>query len=796
MSRKRQPRRAVVFVVTLCVALCASLLPLATAGCASSPQAKAGEQEAVERLRTLTRNDVLPAEAVVSNMETEFAGTRAGALARVVRARVRLAANDFAGAASLLDERRLQTHTSIGDYVLSLRAQALAQANRRVEARAAYEQLARSHPSSPRARDASLRNAELALQDKQAAAVPLLLKKLADEDDAAALLLTAQAYEQQGDTARALAAYRRLHFYAPASDQSADAAAALTRLARSAAPGSPDEARERADRLYAAGRYTDAAAAYGAALGAFPASVAAPAARLRHGLSLYNAGAARTAEAVSVLNSVPASAGDARAEALYHLAQAYARQRQWAQARAATDEMRRSFQAHALTKRALTAVGLAAKEAKNTVEATNSFRTAVTAYPAAAEVAQAQFELAWAAHEARDFQESSRLLVEHLADYADKNTDNRGRAGYWAGRDLERAGRTREARTIYEAMQQRYDANWYGSLARQRLEQMPRPGTTSGNGTSDNAQRGQISEETLGRAVRNLGRVVVAEEGAGPEADAVLQRADELDAVGLDDFALAELDAPLAAAPRSPRLNLAKARVYRSQGNNLQALVTLQKSYPDYSQMKPEEMSREAWDVFYPLEHWEIIKREAKAKNLDPYRVAGLIRQESVFNPRASSSANAYGLMQLLLETAQRTARKYGYASPSSPQELFNPRLNIQLGTAYLRDQLDRFGRIEYVAAAYNAGPGRAARWVNELPRELDEWAEAVPFKETRGYVQGVVRNTLQYQRLYDEQGRFRAEVGARVVQPARASQAAEQPAQGNTRPRRAAPEEEEREER
>ena len=83
-------------------------------------------------------------------------------------------------------------------------------------------------------------------------------------------------------------------------------------------------------------------------------------------------------------------------------------------------------------------------------------------------------------------------------------------------------------------------------------------------------------------------------------------------------------------------------------------------------------------------------------------------------------------------------------------ESLYEPRLNIQLGTAYLRDQIDKFGRIEYVAAAYNAGPGRAVQWRASLPAEMDEWAEAVPFKETRGYIQGVVRNRLQYQRLYD----------------------------------------------
>jgi soluble lytic murein transglycosylase len=97
---------------------------------------------------------------------------------------------------------------------------------------------------------------------------------------------------------------------------------------------------------------------------------------------------------------------------------------------------------------------------------------------------------------------------------------------------------------------------------------------------------------------------------------------------------------------------------------------------------------------------------------------------------------------------------------------LFEPRLNIQLGTAYFKDQLDKYGRIEYVAAAYNAGPNRVVQWRASLPLQMDEWQEAVPFRETRLYIQGVVRNTLQYRRLYDENGQFRANVGARAVYP------------------------------
>src|SRR5205085_4118030 len=270
-------------------------------------------------------------------------------------------------------------------------------------------------------------------------------------------------------------------------------------------------------------------------------------------------------------------------------------------------------------------------------------------------------------------------------------------------------------------------------------------------------------------------------------------KAEQLSVAAWDEAAHAELDRALETSPTSPAINLAKAKLYRARSDNVQALNVLKRSFPDYSQMNVEELTRDEWDVFYPLAYWDTILQEARAKNLDPYTVAGLIRQESVFNPRAVSSANAYGLMQLLPGTAQLTAKRYGVGESITTETLLSdPRLNIRLGTSYLKDQLDKYGRIEYVAAAYNAGPGRVVQWRASLPLQIDEWAEAIPFRETRGYVQGVVRNTLQYRRLYDEQGRFRPEVGARAVRRDIMTQPPAPTQDANTRPRRVSNEEEE----
>ncbi|HWS99580.1 MAG TPA: transglycosylase SLT domain-containing protein [Pyrinomonadaceae bacterium] len=758
MAIEFRKHRLTLIVLGLVVVIGASIWPLMSASCGARPQQGRhvpGEVKALDQLRAMTRNGVLPAEDAVARIESDFPDTKAAGLARVLRARIKIKQGDFAGGVALLDSNVIRDRTALGDYALLLRAQALEQLGRRAEARADYEKLARDFPSSLRAGHALRRDAEMLMEENQAAAVPVLLKDLNERNDPASLLLTGKAYERAGDTTRALASYRRVYFYAPASAQSVEAEALISKLNSATVAATADEAVTRADRLYDAKRYGDAVTAYNDAFTRFPAT-ARPEAQLRRGIAAVNA--RRTADASAALNSIPSSAAELRAESLFYLSQAYAQARQWEQVRSAVEELRRSFPASPFAARAMVRAGEVARDAKNAADSSYFFRSAVSSFPGSAEVAQAQFEMAWAAHESKNYQESSRLLTEHLAYYADKNTDNRGRAGYWAGRDSERAGKLAEARAIYEGMQARYGANWYGHLSRERLTSMRNAGQ---------APQGNFAPDSVvGRAVANLKTVTVAEETAGRDENERVVKADQLTNIGVDDWALEELNRAAETAPSSPRVNLALARIYRTRDENVRALTLLRKSYPDYSQMKPEEMTREQWDVFYPLAYWDIIEQEARAKRLDPHQVAGLIRQESVFNPRARSSANAFGLMQLLIPTGASVARKYGIDRAVTAESLYEPRLNIQLGTGYMRDQFDKFGRIEFVAIAYNAGPGRVPQWRATLPLEIDEFAEAIPFKETRAYVQGVVRNTYQYERLYDDKGQFRPEVGSRPVHP------------------------------
>ncbi len=609
-----------IFVIAAPLFLIASCRPLQ-----QTPQ----ELQARQTLRSMTRGGVLPAEDVVAKIEKDFPRTTAGSLATMVHARIKLNARDYAGAASLLDSSTLSQYTVIGDYALWMKGNALEQAGRAVEARAAYEKLARDFPNSLRARDALLHDAQMLIQSGQAAAAPLVLKPLAAKDDATALLLTAKAYEQTGNSTNALANYRRLYFFAPASSEAAEAPAALARLNSSTSAATVEEAIHRAQKLFGGKRFSEAYDAYTDAFIHFP-TAATPEGQSNRVIAAANA--RRFPDASAALNTIPTSS-EARAEAMFNLALSYGRAKQWAQARSTTDELHRSFPGSQWTMRAFVQLGQLSESAKDDVNASYYYHAASNFFPGNAEVTPAQFYIAWQAHEAKNFAESGRLLTEHLALYAGNNSDFRGKAAYWAARDSERAGNWAWAETLYAALQKRYDANWYGYLAKQRYDELTRAGKVN--------QTVLIEGSNEAKAVANLETVTVAEETAGANQDQHIAKADQLSIIGTDDWAMDELNVAASAAPSSPRVNLAIAKIFRAKNDNVQALNYFKKSYPDYSQMKPEEMRPDEWDVFYPLEYWDIIKQESRARGLDPYQVAGLIRQETVFIPRAVSPARA-----------------------------------------------------------------------------------------------------------------------------------------------------------
>ena len=220
-----------------------------------------------------------------------------------------------------------------------------------------------------------------------------------------------------------------------------------------------------------------------------------------------------------------------------------------------------------------------------------------------------------------------------------------------------------------------------------------------------------------------------------------LSRARELAAISLNRMAVAELDEVGRANPPSRLRPILMREYYRNQayGRSLALANQLPNSNGERNFYR------------FPLAFWKMVKQHAEERGVDPYLILALIRQESLFDTRARSSAAALGLMQLLPSTAKRVAKQLGMSSPS-PATLFEPEVNLALGTQYLKDLLQRYSNNWFKAiAAYNAGESAVDRWEKEIVTDdSEEFVERIPYTETRGYVKLVMRNHRIYKKLYD----------------------------------------------
>ncbi len=169
----------------------------------------------------------------------------------------------------------------------------------------------------------------------------------------------------------------------------------------------------------------------------------------------------------------------------------------------------------------------------------------------------------------------------------------------------------------------------------------------------------------------------------------------------------------------------------------------------DWLQRWPAGDWKQAWTLAYPRPYLQIVEREASAAGIAVPLAYGVMREESAFDARAHSPANAYGLMQLIVPTARHYGRKAGL--PWTAAALQRPATNIALGCRVLGDLTDRFEKNPLLAIpGYNAGPGRPSQWAkNRSNADFDLWVELIPFRETRRYMKRVLASRATYAFLY-----------------------------------------------
>lgn len=549
-----------------------------------------------------------------------------------------------------------------------------------------------------------------------------------------------QAFEATGFPRQAAVYYQRVYYLHPANDFADKAKAAAEKLRPSLGAEYPEApARQQLDRAKAwlsARQYMKARQEY-AVLVSSLTGADRDEAQSGVGAALYLNG--DSAGAMNYLAPLQPQKSEAAAQRLYYLTEAYRHLNDDTAMLDAIHQLAQDFPVSPWRLKALITAGNRYLLTQDRAKYVPLYQAAAESFPGDSSAALCQWRVVWAAwldHSPKRVE----LLKEQIERFpADTHVSD---AMFFLGRAAEQDSDFAVARTYYEQLNVHFPHYYYAGLARTKLGEPKIAGARE-----DTAIRAWL-ERTAEAAHSSA---VPADMTATPN-NATRQRIERgrlLISAGLTTQAVEELEFGAKQANEQP--TLLAMELSRSMPTPYLAVKVMKKFSGDYLSLPFEKASRAFWEMLFPMPYQQTLTASATERDLDPYAVAGLIRQESEFNPGARSAV-AYGLMQLVPATGKALGRMDGINVGAGM--LLDPSLNIKLGTQYLRGQLNHWeGDWVKTLAAYNAGPSRVRDWVQQYGYgDSAEFIENIPFSETRDYVQAVLRNGQVYRELYGSQ--------------------------------------------
>ena len=305
---------------------------------------------------------------------------------------------------------------------------------------------------------------------------------------------------------------------------------------------------------------------------------------------------------------------------------------------------------------------------------------------------------------------------------------------YWKGKALLAMERPQEAEENFQKLLKNYPTSYYSQLAANRGESFQ---TAKGFSAP-------LQDQPLGLLIEGKSPSPGYESGH-------LEKGRILARLGLLPQAIEELEVAEEEGKKAEGIQKEISRLYREAGEYHRSALLVRRNFSLKPLTgRPLKEDQDLYLLAYPLGKPSWVNPYAQNQNLDPALLSAVILEESRFNPQALSVAGARGLMQILPRTGQQIARQLRL-QPFSERLLFEPEMNLRLGSWYLSHLLQEFGGKEALAlAAYNAGPGAVREWVKQKNslRE-DEFVENIPYRETRNYVIRVLSSARVYRVLY-----------------------------------------------
>jgi soluble lytic murein transglycosylase len=628
---------------------------------------------------------------------------------------------------------------SLSDYAHYIRAQAEYKLKNYGEVSKSVTHVFNQSPASPFVGSAAALAVRAELDNDSPKNGLELIKKYYDHiPQPQADLLLAQCFAGVGDLPQAAEYYQRVYYQYPTAPQATDAANALVDIKAKLADAYPPPLATamigRAQKLFEA---KNAAAARIELAAAIPqlAGASQDLARVRLGVADYLSGHEK--DAFSYLSALKVDDAEADAERLDYLVRTSRKLDRHADVKPFLEDLEKKHPNSPWRLEALIDIADQGRVDNDPGTYLPLYRACAANFSKDPKAAWCHWQISYDSYR-HDGADASDLLREQLRDYG--SSDDATDAVYFLGRLEERKNDLASARACYEILLNRFANTYYAVVARERMKDPGLQSATAAPGMK------QFLESVSWRAPGEFPSFT-----PGPLAESRLERAHLLELAGLTDLSEGELK--FGARNDGEQENVYAYELAKSasaRGADDQALHFIKTYAPNYLYMNLDQAPLEFWKLAFPIPFRQSIQTYSRQQSLDPFLVAALIRQESEFNPKVISYANAYGLMQLLPGTGRQLARHFGIRR-LRPVQLLTADRNVQLGTFYFRDLLNSFGgQVELALASYNAGPGRANLWKSWGPfREQPEFVEAVPFHQTRGYIQIVLRNADVYKRLY-----------------------------------------------
>lgn len=655
-------------------------------------------------------------------------------------------------------------YPELADYAVFALAECHYNEGRYTEAAALFHVVERDYAKSSLVARAGYKRAAALLEAKAAAQAAEVFQKLLDDADsdvaAGSALGLAQALAAAGRADDAARAYQNVWINYPGNsfdDEVAQKLESLKKDGTSIPKLSAQELYQRGFNLFASKQYDKALESFKLFLGKGKGSSEIPEALFKSAVSAYMLG--KRAEAATTLETlVKRYPTHARVpEALLWTGRSYSKLGDWDRARKAFGKVLGRFPKSESADDALFYMGNIYRELNDTDKALDFYGRLAREYPTSKYADSAIWWQAWTRYTSDDYEEAIELLQQLISRYP--RSFLVPQALYWQGRAAEKMSNLPGAKSYYQKLLRRGSYTFYGYRAAERLaalgvsEAASKPDAIRGTDAAAPSCSADVCLEDISAALDDeAGPPVWTEETRQLlAADPLFKKTYELMLVDMKKEAAAELWSVQVKKTRKRGMRLGLSKALFELGDYYHSYMLIATAYERFLDSSALETPEDLWRLAYPRAYWDSIVAYARKYKQDPYFIAAIMREESQFKFDALSSAGARGLLQVMPSTGSRVARRINMRGFNS-EKLYEPDTVINIGTWYVSQLMKQFKNNPLlVAAAYNAGPAAVSSWLSRVKNipDHDEFVEAIPYKETRGYVKKVIRNYEEYRRIY-----------------------------------------------